>query len=136
MAQYYKNTTNINDATIIELGSEENLRDIDVSLLPVNRLGGTVINENGDPIPNVLVQPWLQDPTTKSWNTLEGVYSDGNGNYRVSNPANGIYRFRFITFGESENYAYEYYDDVDDFDLSTNVIVTPSSYLTNVNAFA
>lgn len=127
--------------TVLTLSKSQKLKDLTFKLVPQAVITGRVLDEDGDPIPNVSVQVMRSGyfRGKKQWIPACASTTNDLGEYRVHSLAPGrcllsaMYRFgRFMmesTQGAAETYAPRYYPSAASPDSASPVEVTAGAVL-------
>lgn len=131
--QYYRNADSAETATLITLAANQHLPGLDMQMKPAHRIIGTVSDLAGAPLLNIDIRIWRQVGASDQWQELEKTFTGDDGIYRFGLLADGVYRLGFFP-SYDDDYAAEYYNDSDLFQISTPITLTPDLYLTDINA--
>lgn len=113
-----------------ELQAEAAMRSYQVNATGL-MIGKVTVSSGGAPLSGIRVTAYLQTgPTT--WNNVDGVITNVNGEYTFSNLASGIYRAKFDD--PNGDYATQFYNNQSSFTYATNITVTDGQVTSNINA--
>ena len=124
--EYYDDTIAYGEADLFHLGGGEDAT-VDAELAEGASISGRVLDETNDqPIEGLWVCAWAE------WVSRCGP-TDAAGDYIVNGLPSGDYIVEFRA-ENIVNYLLEYYDDTDDFGLSTHVEVTAPAVTPGIDA--
>ena len=117
---YYNNTYDVNEATLVGTGSS----NIDFILIGNTSIKGQVVDNSGNPIPDVNIRAWSE---SKESNGIAN--SDKSGFYTITNlaPAKD---FKVVAYHKS--YKLQFYNNKDKFE-NCNLVNTTSGNVDNIN---
>ena len=135
ITQYYPGVATLEGATDIVLGLNQQLTDINAQMQPYSRIQGLVTNPQGEPLANIDCRLWRQVITNgqRSWIEMPQTFTVAEGTYAFLEVTAGTYRLGFFP-PVSDPYTTEYYNDVTDFAMATELVVATGEYLTAINA--
>jgi 5-hydroxyisourate hydrolase-like protein (transthyretin family) len=95
-------------------------------------ISGTITEQDGStPISGVLA--WVYTSWDEfGWYGTGSDYTDSNGYYEISSLPAGTHRLQFID--QTGNFIGEHYDDTDEFDLATSLVLSSEEVRSNLNA--
>ncbi len=141
--QQYGSKATLSAGTILSLDKSQKLKDINFKLTPHGIVAGRVLDEDGDPVPNVNIQmlrsAYMRGK--KQWVPAGGSNTNDLGEYRVFGLAPGRYvasaTYRPNGFmlesvqggGDSEGYAPTYYPGASTPESATSIEVTAGAQL-------
>ena len=116
VGEWYADTTDFDSSTPIVLSPGEVRTGIDAQLAAGTSVSGTVLDEGGNPIPNVPVNVDPVDSGPSAW-----AQTDASGNYTTNALPPGDYR---VHFQGTAGFAGEYWDDQLGSDNATVLTIT------------
>ncbi len=128
--EYYNNQTSRDDADLIQVTQPNLVSGVDVELAKGGSISGRVTAEgSGTGLEYVYVD--LDGTQVDFW--LYGE-TDSAGNYTVYGVPSGSYKVNFYPYNDSEDYAFEYYNDQPYYDQATPITITAPAALTGIDA--
>lgn len=123
--QFFSGSITLNDATLLNLGTQASVTDVDASMEQARSISGTVRNGAGDGIAgvNVIVKRW--EAVNNEWfsvNSTQTLAGLDAGTYTVGGLPDGIYRVEFSP-SEGSGYYREFYDDVQTINGATDLFL-------------
>lgn len=131
--EYYVDTADVDSATDIPVGNEEDVTGIDAELAKLGTISGRVTDANSNPIPNVRVELNQYDSFFGFWNALYSVYTDSNGDYTIIGVSAGTVRLGFFDENIPAFYANEYYNDADSVETAGDIAVALGEDVTGID---
>jgi hypothetical protein len=128
--EYYNNRTNRDDADLIQVTQPNMVPGIDVQLTRGGSISGRV-TAAGSATGLEYIYVDLDGIESDFWLYSE---TDSAGNYTVYGVPSGSFKIDFYPYGDSRDYAFEYYDDQPYWDQATPVTVTAPAALTGIDA--
>ena len=125
VTEYYDDAATVQAATPITLAPGASVTDVEVELVRNSGISGTVLDESGAPMPDVVV--WVQGP---AW---EWTRTGPSGEYTIPLPA-GDYLVGFVSESMNPVYLELFYDGATEYDLAEPVTVVPDAYTTGIDA--
>ncbi len=133
--------------TVLTLSAAQNMKDADFRLAPQGVIIGRVLDEDGDPVQNVMVSCLRQSyfRGRKQWMPVNGQMTNDLGEYRIHSLAPGRYyvtaTYRPGGFAEAstqgagvdEGYAPTYYPSAASPEMASAVEVTAGSQLRGID---
>lgn len=135
--EYYNNSPTFDDATEISVGKSQIVTGIDAQVEPPAQISGRVTGQNnGNPLPNILVRAFAEYSTGTEtyWNPIVDATTDDNGNYSLKLLSAGHYRILFIENSELLNYVAEFYNNVFTLEKATEISVIGGQTVTGIDA--
>ena len=134
IGEYYNNAPNIDSATDISLTAEATTT-VDVVLIALGRITGTVTDEQGKPVEGISVYRYdLSTIPGKSWNLAASAYSDSNGHYALNGLAGGTYRIEFVDLSYPKVYISQFYNNQPTLETADDIVVESGITVANRNA--
>lgn len=131
--EFYDDVVDVHSATdvIVELG--DTAENVDAQLIVGDHITGTVTDASGNPIADVQV---IAYPWDEAQGFTEYPYHDAmtgpDGTYSIGGAAPGAYRIWFLD--TNRVFLDEYYDDAEDIETASDVVVVSGSDTTGVDA--
>ena len=104
-------------------------------------ISGTVTDDSGQPLPNVLVSVFPSSSTSGPLFPIASTYTDASGNYSIAGLNTGSYKVGFIPGSTCDpsgctasNYVPQYYNGKPDLTSADLVAVNQTSATTGINA--
>jgi protocatechuate 3,4-dioxygenase beta subunit len=133
-AKYYDNAHDLATATDIEV-TADTTRTIHVQLAATGRITGVVTDEQGAPLPGIIIRAYQPSPSsTTGWQDVATSATDGQGVYHLIALDAGDYRVAFRDETSPPRYVREYYNNVPEITQATVLAVSPNSTVANINA--
>ena len=135
LPEFYDNAPDLGSATDISVTFEETTTGIDAQLADGSHITGTVTDQNGNPLPEVLVQLYdlvLGMYGIPQWVPINYAYTDSNGQYDLGGVAPGTYRVGFDD--EIGGHIAEFYDDAPEVEDATDLVVTTDQTTSGIDA--
>jgi len=140
--EYYDGAYTEGNAIKIIVNEGESVTGIDVALERLGAIEGTVTNENGEPIADLLIFLYTEmfDGT---WDKSGVLTTAVDGTFELAGLHHGNYRIRFGDMAdengdyferERPEYQYEFYNGAQDFESATNIVVTSSTPVSGIDA--
>jgi hypothetical protein len=128
--EYYNDKTTMEDATLIQVTQPNLTSGVDIVL----SLGGSISGQvsaagSATGLRDVYVDVYGRQSDFWIYND-----TDASGNYTVHGIPSGAYRIHFYTYGASDDYVREYYEDVLYWDEAITVTVTAPADVPGINA--
>ena len=117
-------------ADLVTVTALQTTSNINAQLATGGKISGRVTGPSGRGIRNIFV--YAADPDFSYW--IDGSTTDSNGNYSLNAPA-GTWKVHFSSSPSTANYAPEWYDNKNYFQVGDLVTVVPGKTTFNVNAW-
>ena len=127
VGEFYNNTNSWDLANRVTVTAGNTTPNINFTLGSGGSISGTVIDGNGNPVPNVSI--WAE--TFVCCNGGNGAMTELDGTYTVSGLAPGSYRVE--AFAQELGFVVEFYNDVTDWESATIVTVTSGADTPNIS---
>lgn len=136
LTEYYDNGTDIGSATDVIVASNTIVAGINAQLPAGSHITGQVTDLAGNSLSNIRVQAWVlgTEPPNNFWYAAYGTITDATGAYDLPGLDPGVYRIHFVDNRLSQEYIFEFYNDAITVESATDVIVAPSTTVSNINA--
>lgn len=128
--QYYNNKPNPEAAQDIAVTTGETTAGINATLELAGRIQGRVIDQDGNPLPNMRVNLFL-DKNVDLWSGF--AWTDSNGDYDIGGLAPGIYQalFRDRT---AEQYVRQYWENKPTLEEANDIPLLPGQTVIGIDA--
>lgn len=128
--EFYNNKASLALADTVNVPVSKN---INASLVAASSISGTVTGPGGAPLSGTInVNALAYSGVQGIWITVSAGSTDAAGNYTLTGLSAGTYRVEFLDY--SGNYSTEFYNDVADIDLATDVVVGVAATTSGINA--
>lgn len=135
MPEYFNDKPDLDSADPVYVAEGSNTENIDASLATGGSITGTVTDEAGQPVQDIVVNVYKFE---NYWTYAGSVNTDAGGNYSVGSLGTGDYKVEFRNGSCypscAQNYSPEYYDDKPDLLSADLVPVTQGSATENIDA--
>lgn len=131
-AVYWKDATDIDDATVVEVADGDTVTGIDAALPDTGAIEGTISDSAGDGLDSVTVIAYTYDSDAKRWVRADETSTDDDGTYTFDDVNDGTYRLKFVD--DSGRYPSEYYDNVAKLSLAKDITVADADDVTDIDA--
>jgi 5-hydroxyisourate hydrolase-like protein (transthyretin family) len=132
--EYYNNEVEFDLAENIVLAPEQQLENINASLVPGSRINGKVTGPDGSPLAAVWVDVFrLQE--NGQWDWYEDTEANADGTYEIGGLPNGTYRVGFLD--DDEVHAVQFYENNGNtmyFELAQNLVISSPQTISGANA--
>jgi protocatechuate 3,4-dioxygenase beta subunit len=124
-SEFYQEAENLANATPVPVGINEQIENIDFTLIPAGAIEGTVVSEVDDsPIARALVvAKMVNSPFHRK------ALSDDDGNYRIDNLRAGTY----IVYAMAKGFFREFYDNADNREDATPLELAASEVRSGID---
>jgi formylglycine-generating enzyme required for sulfatase activity/5-hydroxyisourate hydrolase-like protein (transthyretin family) len=132
--EYFNNEVEFDLAENIILAPEQQVENINASLVPGSRINGKVTGPDGNPLPDVDIDVFrLQE--NGQWDWYEDTEANADGTYEIGGLPNGTYRVGFLD--DDEVHAVQFYKNNGNtmyFELARNLVINSPQTIPEVNA--
>jgi 5-hydroxyisourate hydrolase-like protein (transthyretin family) len=104
-----------------------------VQVAGTGSISGQVTDEGGIPLANILVEALRYEADFDTWLWAKDALTEADGSYLIARLEAGRYRLRF-TATSNQNYAPEWYDDVTEWDEATELLISQSQAIGDIDA--
>ena len=132
--EFWNDVSFLSSAQDIEVSADSVITGIDADLEVAAPVTGTVTGEFfGEPLDEVRVEAYGQDPGTDDWVVVSEDVTDVDGDFVIKSLAAGIYRVRFSD--PSLDHLPEFWDGaVDDVDLADDIVLAEAATQDGIDA--
>jgi|GEM_PF-2214507 len=133
--EFYGDTSDHRLATKISLASGMTIENINAQLVKFGAISGKITDEAGYPLEEMKIDllGLGLDACCSGWNTIGGVRSDAEGNYRLPSLQSGIYKIYVSDQGLEPRYGDNYYGDVKSVENAIEISVNGNEHVTDIN---
>lgn len=134
--EFYRDSVTLAGATDVTVTGATLTPNIDAQLNYYSHITGTVTDESGNPLTNILVTAytWRTDINGNfDWFEVNNQYTNNEGHYKVGGLITGVYRLRFAD-GFNNFLHTEYYDDAGYVYTADDIAVGVAMTVTNIDA--
>ncbi|MGB0384201.1 MAG: carboxypeptidase regulatory-like domain-containing protein [Ardenticatenaceae bacterium] len=132
LPEFYLDAPDLDSATDVSVTFGETTTGIDAQLDDGDHITGTVSDENGNPLPEVGVEVYQYDQRYRGWMSINYGHTNASGEYDVAGLRSGTYRVGF--FDWMGGHLPEFYNDAQDVESATDIVVTEGETTTNIDA--
>ena len=132
--EYYDDQLSIFDADLVSVTPGGATTGIDAALARAARISGTVTDSEGTGLGGIEIQ-LAREVAPDEWFSFGeefGYQTEADGSYAIGGLPPGTWRVGFVD--HDGNYLSEYYDDVPEFEGSTDIVITPVDPATDIDA--
>lgn len=131
-SEFYDDVLEIEDGSDVVVTLGETTPNIDASLEELGHMTGTVLNDEGTPLPYIKVTAYENDQGYYYWDEPNYDYTDAQGQYDIGGLETGNYRVRFSD--SNGDYLPQYYQNVTELGSATEVSVSINQTTANIDA--
>ena len=133
LAEWYLDAPDRDNATDVIVILDQTTANINGTLVVGGQVSGTVTDEGGTPLANMVVEAFRYEADLDSWVWEKDAFTEADGSYLIVGLEAGSYRLRFSA-PNNRNYAPEWYDDVAEWDEATELLISQSQAIGDIDA--